>query len=285
MAVTQRADSGDDAAREPLLDVDGVSKTFGDTVALSDVSVRVAAGESVGVVGESGSGKSTLARIIVGLETADTGDVTVEGRDRSSRPRGRRERLLRARAAQMVFQDPFLSLDPWMRVGDCLEEVLRLHGDTSRADRSRRVRELLDEVGLGERERNALPWQLSGGQRQRVAIARALAARPRLLVLDEAVSALDVSIQAQILTLLDVVRRTQGIAYLFVSHDLAVVRSVTERIVVLRHGKVVEEGATEAVLSAPQQPYTRLLLASVPRRGWDPDQIRRLRRELEGAQT
>jgi ABC-type glutathione transport system ATPase component len=285
MAVMQQADRGDHAARDSLLDVDGVSKAFADTVALSAVSVRVAAGESVGVVGESGSGKSTLARIIVGLDAADTGTVTVGGRDRSSRPRGRRERLLRAREVQMVFQDPFLSLDPRMSVGDCLEEVLRLHGDTSRTDRSRRVSELLDEVGLGERERNALPRQLSGGQRQRVAIARALAARPRLLVLDEAVSALDVSVQAQILTLLDEVRRTQGIAYLFVSHDLAVVRSVTERIVVLRHGKVVEEGATEAVLSAPQQPYTRLLLASVPRRGWDLDQIRRVRRELEGAQT
>jgi peptide/nickel transport system ATP-binding protein len=270
---------------QPVLVAAGISKTFAETVALDDVSVSVAARESVGVVGESGSGKSTLARIVVGLEAADTGSVVVEGQDRTGRPRGRGDRLARAGAVQMVFQDPYLSLDPRITVGGCLDEVLRLHARMSTSDRRRRVDELLDQVGLGDRERGALPRQLSGGQRQRVAIARALAARPRLLVLDEAVSALDVSIQAQILALLAEIRRDQGIAYLFVSHDLAVVRSVTERVIVLRRGKVVEEGPTEQVLSDPTHPYTRLLLASVPRRGWDLPTIRRLRHELEGATT
>ena len=269
-------------ADDRLLEVHDLHKAFGDVQAVAGVSFSVGSGESLGVVGESGSGKSTIARILVGLERPDTGRVLVSGSDRAGRPRDRRDRLARARDVQMVFQDPYLSLDPRIEVGAALDEVLRLHTDLSRAGRQTRIAELLEQVGLGPRERSAWPRQLSGGQRQRVAIARALAVAPRLLVLDEAVSALDVSIQAQILHLLDDIRREQGVAYVFVSHDLAVVRSVTERVVVLRHGRVVEAGPTEQVLASPREPYTRLLLASVPRRDWDLSAIARARQELEG---
>lgn len=266
-----------------LLQVSDLHKTFGDVRAVAGVSLSVAAGESLGVVGESGSGKSTIARILVGLERPDAGEVLIGGSDRAGRPRDRHDRLARARDVQMVFQDPYLSLDPRIRVGAALDEVLRLHSDLTGEGRHTRIVELLEQVGLGQRERGALPRQLSGGQRQRVAIARSLAVKPRLLVLDEAVSALDVSIQAQILQLLDDIRRDQGVAYVFVSHDLAVVRSVTERVVVLRQGRVVEAGPTELVLASPREPYTRLLLASVPRRKWDLAAISRARLELERA--
>ena len=264
-----------------LLEVSGLRKAYTDVVALDDVSLQLGAGESLGVVGESGSGKTTLARILVGLERADAGHVLFSGQEQPLKVRRRAERLARARQVQMVFQDPYLSLDPRIRVDDCIVEVLALHFRLSAVERDARVRELLDQVGLGEREARALPRQLSGGQRQRVAIARALAAEPRLLVLDEAVSALDVSIQAQILALLADIRHQRGVAYLFVSHDLAVVRSVTERVVVLHRGRVVEEGPTERVLAAPREAYTQLLLASVPRRGWDPMAIAHSRRELQ----
>jgi ABC-type glutathione transport system ATPase component len=270
-----------DPSDAALLEVAGVGKAYASVVALDQVSLQMSAGTSLGIVGESGSGKSTLARIVVGLETADRGHVRVEGQDRTDRPRTRSERLARARQVQMVFQDPYLSLDPRVPVFGSIDEVLRLHSRLDTKQRHERIRELLDQVGLGERERAALPRHLSGGQRQRVAIARALAAEPRLLVLDEAVSALDVSIQAQILVLLDEIRRARGVAYLFVSHDLAVVRSVTDEVVVLRQGRVVEKGPTEQVLADPQQPYTRLLLASVPRRGWDLAAIGRARRALQ----
>ncbi|WP_426244678.1 ABC transporter ATP-binding protein [Nocardioides sp. LHG3406-4] len=266
---------------EAVLEVTALRKSYGDVVALDDVSLVVASGESLGVVGESGSGKSTIARLVLGLERAEQGTIVVCGRDRSGRASGRAERLQRAREAQMVFQDPYLSLDPRIRAADCIDEVLRLHGVRDDRQRRDRVRELLERLGLGEREARSLPRELSGGQRQRVAIARALAARPRLLVLDEAVSALDVSVQAQILALLDEIRREEQVAYLFVSHDLAVVRSVTERVLVLHRGKVVETGATEEVLAAPQAAYTRLLLASVPRQGWDLAEIGRARRALQ----
>ncbi|MDP9396732.1 MAG: ATP-binding cassette domain-containing protein, partial [Actinomycetota bacterium] len=192
-------------------------------------------------------------------------------------------RLARARAITMVFQDPYLSLDPRVPVHACLDEVLRLHFDLDPPARARRVRELLDQVGLGSREESALPRELSGGQRQRVAIARALASTPRVLILDQAVAALDVSIQAQILNLLADVRRDTGVAYLFVSHDLAVVRYVTERVLVLHRGRAVEAGPTARALQAPEQPYTRLLLDSVPRVGWDPARIAAARRDLAAA--
>ncbi|WP_194920408.1 ABC transporter ATP-binding protein [Catenulispora rubra] len=282
---------------EPVLEVRGLRKSFGSQVAVDDVSFAVAPGGSLGVVGESGSGKTTTARIIVGLEHADSGSVRIDGRDsrdsrdRQDRPdrpdsgrvRGRPERLARARQVQMVFQDPFLSLDPRIPIGAALTEILRLHHPDT--DHPTRVAELLDQVGLGAREASALPRGLSGGQRQRVAIAKALAVSPRVLVLDEAVAALDVSVQAQILNLLADLRAELGIAYVFITHDLGVVRCVTDEVVVMRHGAIVERGATESVLASPSHSYTRLLLESVPGPGWDPQAISAARRALADAEA
>ncbi|MFE5860346.1 ABC transporter ATP-binding protein [Streptomyces virginiae] len=263
-----------------VLEVTGLRRSYGAVRAVDDVSFVLPQGGSLGIVGESGSGKTTTARIIVGLERADEGEVLVGGRNRTARGegRGRARRLARAREVQMVFQDPYLSLDPRTGVEAALRETLRLHFPGR--DHTRRIRELLDQVGLGTRAADALPRQLSGGQRQRVAIARALAVEPSVLVLDEAVAALDVSVQAQILNLLADIREQTGIGYLFITHDLGVVRCVTDEIVVMRHGRIVEAGATADVLAAPRHPYTRLLLESVPRPGWDPEAIAAARRAL-----
>ncbi|MFI6938717.1 ABC transporter ATP-binding protein [Streptomyces sp. NPDC050418] len=266
-AHTERTEPDTGAAQG--LVVEGLRKRFGGHQAVDDVSFTLAPGACLALVGESGSGKTTTVRMLVGLERPDGGTVRLAGRDRSARARGRGERLARAREIQMVFQDPYLSLDPRVPVAACVEEVLRLHTRLDPAGRRARVRELLEQVGLGEREAAALPRRLSGGQRQRVAIARALAVEPRVLVLDEAVAALDVSIQAQILELLGTIRREAGISYLFVTHDLAVVRHVADEVLVLKAGQVVEAGPAGRVLDAPEHPYTRLLLDSVPRRGWD----------------
>ncbi|WP_353940680.1 ATP-binding cassette domain-containing protein [Streptomyces sp. HUAS MG91] len=263
---------------EHVLEAVGLHRAFADVRAVDDVSFTLPEGGSLGIVGESGSGKTTTARIIVGLERADTGQVLVRGRERDARRRGRAQRLARAREIQMVFQDPYLSLDPRTSVEGVLRETLRLHFPG--ADHDRRVRELLDQVGLGTRAADARPRQLSGGQRQRVAIARALAVEPAVLVLDEAVAALDVSVQAQILNLLADIREQTRIGYLFITHDLGVVRCVTDEVIVMRQGRVVEAGSTAEVLAAPQHPYTRLLLESVPRPGWDPEAIAAARRAL-----
>lgn len=280
--MSNTAEAAGAAPHDPLvLQVSGLCRTFGDHKAVDDVAFTLAPGGSLGIVGESGSGKTTTARMLVGLETPDAGSITVGGHERARRPRSRAERLARAREIQMVFQDPYLSLDPRIAVRDCIDEVLRLHAPgLDRPRRAERVAELLDQVGLGTREAGALPRRLSGGQRQRVAIARALAASPKVLILDEAVAALDVSIQAQILDLLVRIRQEEGIAYLFVSHDLAVVRHITDDVVVLRSGRVVEAGRTADVLSSPQHPYTRLLIDSVPHAGWDPERIAESRKAL-----
>ncbi|MFD9722619.1 ABC transporter ATP-binding protein [Streptomyces sp. NPDC059072] len=261
-----------------VLEVSGLHRAYGDVRAVDDVSFTLPAGGSLGIVGESGSGKTTTARIVVGLERADAGEVLVHGRDRTGRGRGRAQRLARAREVQMVFQDPYLSLDPRTSVEAVLRETLRLHFPGR--DHAARIRELLDQVGLGTRAADALPRQLSGGQRQRVAIARALAVEPAVLVLDEAVAALDVSVQAQILNLLADIREQTPIGYLFITHDLGVVRCVTDDVIVMRHGAIVESGRTAEVLAAPRHPYTRLLLESVPRPGWDPGGIAAARRAL-----
>jgi oligopeptide transport system ATP-binding protein len=261
---------------EDVLSVSGLCKTYGRTRAVDDVSFTLPAGGSLGIVGESGSGKTTTARVIIGLERADAGSVTVGGHDRTGRHRGREGRIRRAREVQMEFQDPILSLDPRISVHAALKETLRLHFPGK--DHASRIAELLDQVGLGEREGSALPRQLSGGQRQRVAIARALAVQPSVLVLDEAVAALDVSVQAQILNLLADLREQLGVAYIFITHDLGVVRCVTDDVVVMHRGRIVESGETDAVLAAPQHPYTRLLLESVPRPGWNPRSIADARR-------
>ncbi|MEZ0068134.1 oligopeptide transport system ATP-binding protein [Streptacidiphilus sp. MAP12-20] len=263
-----------------ILEVSGLCRSFGSVKAVDDVSFSLSAGMSLGIVGESGSGKTTTARIVVGLERADTGQVLVQGQDRTARHagRGRAHRLARARGIQMVFQDPYLSLDPRTTVEAVLRETLRLH--FPKADHTGRIAELLGQVGLGPREAAALPRRLSGGQRQRVAIARALAVEPAVLVLDEAVAALDVSVQAQILNLLADIREQTGIGYLFITHDLGVVRCVTDDVIVMRNGRVVESGPTAQILAEPQHPYTRLLLDSVPRPGWDPRHIAAARRAL-----
>lgn len=267
-----------------LVEVDRLHRVFRErrgatgVTAVNQVSFRIAAGEALGLVGESGSGKSTIARILVGLERADSGTVTIDGDDRLRPARGGAARLRRARAAQMVFQDPNGTLDRRLTVGEALRRGLRLHAREFGANGGRKgeraeVLRLLDRVRLSERHAGAKPHELSGGQRQRVAIARALSVAPKLVVLDEAVSALDVSVQAQVLDLLAEIQRDSGVSYLFVSHDLAVIQQLCQRVLVLFRGAVVEEGMTDRVLSAPTHPYSRLLVASSPGPGWDPEQV------------
>jgi len=239
--------------------------------AVDDVSFDLAHAGALAIVGESGSGKSTTARIIVGLERATAGQVTVDGTDWNPTKRiGTREHRNRAAYAQMVFQDPYQSLDRRQSVRSCLDEALSIHTDLDARARAERVEQLLEQVRLDQGLANSFPRALSGGQRQRVAIARALAASPKLLILDEAVAALDVSVQAQVLKLLEQIRAEMGVAFLFISHDLPVVRQVCDDIVVMRNGQIVERGTVEDVLSNPQEGYTRRLIASVPRRGWKP---------------
>jgi peptide/nickel transport system ATP-binding protein len=257
-------------APEPMLVVTSLSKTYhprGRTplLAVADASIEIPRGGALGVVGESGSGKSTLARMIVGLEQADGGDIRIDGRERTAAPRTRAERLAHARSVQMVFQDPYLSLDPRMTAGRAIEDALRLHARLGAADGRARVLDLLEQVGLEARHADARPRTLSGGQRQRVAIARALAVEPDVLVMDEATSALDVSVQAQVLDVVERIRRERGLTVLFISHDLAVVRRVCDETVVMQGGRIVERGRTAELLGAPRHPYTRLLLGSVPR--------------------
>jgi oligopeptide transport system ATP-binding protein len=239
-------------------------------VAVDRVSFSVEQGRSLAIVGESGSGKTTLARMVVGLERQTEGRIAVGGRERRSRRVGSRERRRRAHEIQIVFQDPYSSLDPRQTVGRCLDEMLRLHFDMGRTRRAARIAELLGQVGLDERHARVYPRALSGGQRQRVAIARALACEPRVLICDEAVASLDVSIQAQVLNLLSDIREQTGVSYLFISHDLAVVRQVSDEILVMKDGQVVERGPADRVLDNPADPYTQRLLAAIPRPGWHP---------------
>ncbi|RDV44910.1 ABC transporter ATP-binding protein [Leifsonia sp. ku-ls] len=239
------------------------------TTAVDHVSFDLRAGETLGIVGESGSGKSTTARLALGLESLDAGAVTLLGRPWAPLPEARR-RELRSRIA-VVYQDPLSSFDPRWTVERILSDALRSERFASEGDRRARLVELLTQVGLPESVLPRFPLTLSGGQRQRVAIARALAPRPDVIVLDEAVSALDVTIQAQILDLLAVLQRESGVAYLFISHDLGVISHLSDRVLVMKDGVVVEEGTPEDVFERPAHAYTRALIAAIPE--FDPQAV------------
>ncbi|WP_079055749.1 ATP-binding cassette domain-containing protein [Streptomyces caeruleatus] len=239
------------------------------------VSLAIAPGETLGMVGESGSGKTTIGRALLGLAPVAGGTITFRGQDITSLPRSRRRAL--ARDIQVVFQDPYSSLNPSMTIEDILVEPLRVAGV---ADGRTRVRELLEQVGLPDDAGERYPNEFSGGQRQRIAIARALALRPGLIICDEPTSALDLTTQAKVLGLLRRIQRETGAAYLFISHDLGVVREVSDRIAVLREGAIVETGDSEQVSLRPAHPYTRRLQLATPVP--DPDvQARRRQRRRE----
>jgi peptide/nickel transport system ATP-binding protein len=253
----------------PLIQVSDLRKVFKQgsrtVTAVDGVSVEVGAGESVGLVGESGSGKTTLARVLAGLEPATSGQVIIDGIAAGdwSRLPGKDRRRLRG-TVQIVFQDPYSSLNPMHTIGAALAEAVTIY-DPSARNVSAQVGELLQSVGLPAGYAKRRPAALSGGERQRVAIARALAVRPRMLICDEPVSALDVSVQAQILNLLAAIRAERGIGYLFITHDLSIVRQITDYLYVMHHGRIVESGPTDQVLASPSDAYTIKLLDSVPR--------------------
>jgi len=262
----------------PLLEVDALGKRYplprahpfaarAEASALDGVGFTLEAGRTLGVVGESGSGKSTLARLVMALEAPTAGRVVFEGRDLHALAR---EDLRAARRHfQMVFQDPYSSLDPRMSIERTVAEPLEQLEHLSRAERRERAAAMLEAVGLNPvTDLEKVPHEFSGGQRQRIAIARALVTQPKLIVADEPVSALDVSVQAQVLNLMQDLQERFGLAYLFISHDLAVVDLVCDELIVLRHGRVVERGATDAVLNAPTDAYTRRLIDAVPRPLW-----------------
>jgi ABC-type glutathione transport system ATPase component len=256
-----------------LLEVTGLSKSFvrrrnwlgrprERTFAVRDVSLQLDAGETLAVVGESGAGKSTVGRLILRLIEPDGGRVVFDGVDIAGLDaRALRERR---RRMQMIFQDPHSSLDPRLPIGESIGEPLLVHFGTSRAERERRTAELLDRVGLPRSMTHRHPGELSGGQLQRVAIARALTLEPALIVCDEPVAALDVSIRAQVLNLMSELQQDLGLAYLFISHDLALVEVIADRVAVMRQGVVVETGTAEAIYRDPQDPYTRQLLEAIP---------------------
>lgn len=262
--------------RGPLLEVRNLVVRYGknSTPAVDDVSFTIGRGETLGLIGESGSGKTTIGRAILGLVPVTSGQVLFQGRD-ITRASAAERRALRG-DLRAVFQDPFSSLNPRRPIGDAIGEPLRVAG-VSKLERSARTAAVLQSVGLPGGSADRYPRQFSGGQRQRIAIARALVTDPRLVVCDEAVSALDLSTQAQVLNLLADLRRGSDLGYLFIAHDMAVVEFLAQRVVVLYRGRVMEEGVTEEVIRDPQNPYTRVLMAASPVP--DPDEQAR-RREL-----
>ena len=231
--------------------------------AVDGVDLAIREGEVVGLVGESGCGKSTLGRIVAGILAPSAGTVRYRGNDIASLPR--RERKAASLAVQMIFQDPFASLNPRKRVGSTIGEAPRVHGLVPARELSRYVDDLMRRVGLDPALKRRYPHQFSGGQRQRIGIARALAVKPEFLVCDEAVAALDVSIQAQIINLFLKLRAEANLTYLFISHDLGVVRHLSDRVAIMYLGRIVEEGPADAVFAQPNHPYTQALLAEVPR--------------------
>jgi oligopeptide transport system ATP-binding protein len=239
-----------------------IERTVGEVKAVDGVTFEIRDGETLGLVGESGSGKSTTGYCILQLLKPTSGSIRFQGRELTEL--GREELRRIRREMQIVFQDPYASLDPRMTVGDIVAEPLTVHGVGDRRRRRETVRNLLDVVGFNPNYTNRYPHEFSGGQRQRIGIARALALNPKLIVCDEPVSALDVSIQAQILNLLKDLQRDFGLTYLFIAHDLAVVRTMSDRIAVMNQGKLVELGPAEEVYTNPQDDYTKALLAAVP---------------------
>ncbi|MFK3981116.1 ABC transporter ATP-binding protein [Micromonospora sp. NPDC050397] len=272
---------------ETILQVDNVVKHFpitqgvvfkkqiGAVKAVDGVSFELKRGETLGVVGESGCGKSTLARLLMRLETPTGGKAMLEGKDIFKMSGGELRRL--RRNVQMVMQDPYTSLNPRMTVGDIIGEPFEIHPEAApKGSRDRRVRELLDIVGLNPEHINRYPHQFSGGQRQRIGIARALALNPEVIVCDEPVSALDVSIQAQVINLLEKLQDELGLSYVFIAHDLSVVRHIADRVAVMYLGRIVEIGDNEEIYERPTHPYTQALLSAVP----VPDPSARAHREV-----
>ena len=272
-AISTRA-TGQNDSNSPLLRVQDLRRDYPlprtsllgprpQVHALRGVSLDIHAGRSLGVVGESGSGKSTLARLVMALDTPSAGSVELLGRDLHRLP----ARALRAarRDLQMVFQDPYGSLDPRQTVETIVTEPLQALANATKAELRERAAEVLAQVGLRAGDAHKYPHEFSGGQRQRIAIARALITRPRLIVADEPVSALDVSVQAQVLNLLQDLQERHGVSYLLISHDLAVVQQLCDEVLVLYQGQVVERGAPQALFTQPRHPYTQALVAAVPR--------------------
>ncbi|MFP1644959.1 ABC transporter ATP-binding protein [Pontitalea aquivivens] len=271
-AVTPEA-TAPEAARKPLIEVRGLRMYFpitagvlrrrvGDVKAVDDVSFDILQGETLGLVGESGCGKSTCGRAILRLYEPTAGSVRLDGEDvLAARP----DRLRKLRPAmQMVFQDPQASLNPRMTVAAIIGEPLEEHTRLTRADKLARIYELMDQVGLNRDFANRYPHEFSGGQRQRIGIARALALNPRFIVCDEPIAALDVSIQAQVVNLLEELQDRLGLTYLFISHDLSMVRHIADRVAVMYLGRIIELAPREALYGAPLHPYTQALLSAVP---------------------
>jgi oligopeptide/dipeptide ABC transporter ATP-binding protein len=289
MTVSQPALQPTPEQDQPILELHDVRKIFGNrglfgnntgntVTAVDGVSLHIRRGETLGLVGETGSGKSTIGRIVLRLDEPTSGQIIFDGEDLTKLPV--REMRRRRRHIQMVFQDPFGSLDPRMTVGDLVAEPMIVHG-TARSDIPGRTKQILKQVGLDPRMTERYPHEFSGGQRQRIGVARALVLDPSLLILDEPVSALDVSIQAQILNMLRSIQRETDIAYLFIAHDLAVVRHISDRVAVLYLGRIVETAPRDKLYAMPRHPYTISLLSAVPVP--DPDVERQRKRvELHG---
>jgi oligopeptide/dipeptide ABC transporter ATP-binding protein len=268
---------------KPILEVSGVSKRFTkrldiagklaqklgadireETVhAVDSIDLAIAPGEVLGLVGESGCGKSTLGRVVAGIHDASDGQILFEGRDLSDMSAA--DKRAATLAIQMIFQDPFASLNPRMRVEDIIGEAPRIHGLVSAAETSDYVDEMMKKVGLDPSLKKRYAHQFSGGQRQRIGIARALAVKPKFLVCDEAIAALDVSIQAQVINLFMDLRKELGLTYLFISHDLSVVEHIADRVAIMYLGRIVESAPTEELFAHPRHPYTKALLAEAPR--------------------